>query len=313
MVKPIQQFLMFIIDYPLFFESAILVLSMTMLCTILVWCSKILTKFFATSNEIVIARIEDLLPQTQCGQCDYAGCRPYAEAVAEGDAINKCVPGGQQVIDSLVSLLGCGASTPIVPINDADYIPVKAHISEAECIGCNKCVPPCPVDAIIGSPKNVYTVIDSECTGCGLCISACPVDCIALLPLAYEQQPEPAEIPVVNSNNACISCNFCAEVCPAQLYPQKLYAFANDMAWHKLYDQQLLNCIECGACSRVCPSEIPLDTIFKQSKKMVLATKQDKEIAKHAKERYEFRKVRLLSEREAREKKRAARMQTLTR
>lgn len=131
----------------------------------------------------LVEQIDALLPQTQCGQCKYPGCRPYAVAVASGAAdINQCPPGGDACVTALASLLGITAK----PLN-ADFgkpnTPAAAFIIEQDCIGCVKCIPPCPVDAILGASKQMHTVISSECTGCELCIAPCPVDCIIMRPL----------------------------------------------------------------------------------------------------------------------------------
>lgn len=126
--------------------------------------------------------IDALLPQTQCGQCDYAGCRPYAEAIASGSAsINQCPPGGDEVIAELAVLL----NVPVMPLSAAHGVviaPLVAVIDEATCIGCTLCLPACPVDAIVGARKLMHTVIAAECTGCGLCLPPCPVDCITIVP-----------------------------------------------------------------------------------------------------------------------------------
>lgn len=123
--------------------------------------------------------INTLLPQTQCGQCGYAGCRPYAEAIADGDAINKCPPGGKDTIASLAALLNkeCIALDPIHGLETERKV---AFIIEEDCIGCTKCIQACPVDAILGASKRMHTVIESECTGCDLCVEPCPVDCIEM-------------------------------------------------------------------------------------------------------------------------------------
>jgi electron transport complex protein RnfB len=125
--------------------------------------------------------IDDLLPQTQCGQCGYAGCRPYAEAIATGAAeINQCPPGGAEGIADLARLLG-REPLPLNPANGVEKPPVVAVIREAECIGCTKCIQACPVDAIVGASKLMHTVIEEHCTGCELCLPPCPVDCIDLV------------------------------------------------------------------------------------------------------------------------------------
>lgn len=131
----------------------------------------------------IVERIDKILPQTQCGQCGYPGCRPYAQAITDGDAINKCPPGGQATINALADLLDIPA-----PQLDADHgqeseVKKVAFIREAECIGCTKCIQACPMDAILGAAKQMHTVIADECTGCDLCVDPCPVDCIDMIPL----------------------------------------------------------------------------------------------------------------------------------
>ncbi|MEX0386612.1 electron transport complex subunit RsxB [Spiribacter sp. 221] len=135
-------------------------------------------------------RIDALLPQTQCEQCGYPGCRPYAEAIARDEAdINQCPPGGQAGIDALADLLG-RASKALDPAHGEYRPPRVAWIDEAVCIGCTKCIQACPVDAIVGARKLMHTVIAEECTGCDLCLAPCPVDCIHMLPTSREQEPE---------------------------------------------------------------------------------------------------------------------------
>ena len=126
-------------------------------------------------------RIDALLPQTQCTRCGYDGCRPYAEAVAEGRAdIDQCPPGGEEGVAKLATLLG-RAAKPLNPEFGEFAPPRVAIIDEDTCIGCTKCIQACPVDAIVGASKRMHTVIASWCTGCELCIPPCPVDCIVLL------------------------------------------------------------------------------------------------------------------------------------
>jgi Na+-translocating ferredoxin:NAD+ oxidoreductase subunit B len=132
-------------------------------------------------------RIDALLPQTQCEQCGYHGCRPYAEAIAHGEAeINQCPPGGTEGIAKLAELLG-RAPLPLNPDNGVEKPRTLARIIEADCIGCTKCIQVCPVDAIVGANKLMHTVIADDCTGCERCAPACPVDCIVLEPMPLSQ------------------------------------------------------------------------------------------------------------------------------
>lgn len=137
---------------------------------------------FKVDADPLVDKIDDILPQTQCGQCGHPGCRPYAEAIASGEEdINKCPPGGEDGIRKLAELLGvdfkpfdAGAAQPKPK--------AVALIDEATCIGCTLCIQACPVDAILGSAKQMHTIIASECTGCELCLPPCPVDCIRMIP-----------------------------------------------------------------------------------------------------------------------------------
>ncbi|PVV08725.1 MAG: electron transport complex subunit RsxB [gamma proteobacterium symbiont of Ctena orbiculata] len=138
---------------------------------------------FHVEGDPITDQIEKLLPQTQCGQCGFAGCRPYAEAIAGGESeINLCPPGGEATMIALADLLGRDP----VPL-DADTTQEKAKaialIKEQECIGCTLCLQACPVDAIIGAAKQMHVVITDECTGCELCLPPCPVDCIVMEPI----------------------------------------------------------------------------------------------------------------------------------
>jgi electron transport complex protein RnfB len=125
--------------------------------------------------------LDAVLPQTQCRRCGYDGCRPYADAIAAGDAINRCPPGGDTVIAALAALTG----RPSVPLDrtHGEHVPLAvARIDEAWCIGCTLCLDACPVDAIVGAAKRMHVVLPALCTGCELCIAPCPVDCIDMIP-----------------------------------------------------------------------------------------------------------------------------------
>ena len=128
----------------------------------------------------IVNQVNDLLPQTQCAQCGFPGCRPYAAAIAEGDAdINLCPPGGDETVRRLAALLGRDVM-PLVDAPNTDMVKSVAIINESLCIGCTHCRNACPVDAIIGTHQMMHTIIASECTGCGLCLPPCPVDCIKM-------------------------------------------------------------------------------------------------------------------------------------
>lgn len=131
-------------------------------------------RFHIDGNPLV-DQIDAILPQTQCGQCGYPGCRPYAEAIASDEAdINRCPPGGETVVIQLSELTGKEAK----PLEAETKPKQVAFIREEECIGCVKCIAACPVDAIVGAAKFTHTVIRHECTGCELCVPVCPTDCI---------------------------------------------------------------------------------------------------------------------------------------
>ena len=146
------------------------------------------------SNETapeLTARIDALLPQTQCTRCGYPACRPYAAAIAAGEAqINQCPPGGKATIEALARLL----DRPVQPLNPANGLetpPRVAWIDEARCIGCARCLAPCPVDAIVGAQKYLHTVLADRCTGCELCLPPCPVDCIEMRPAPAPSADQP--------------------------------------------------------------------------------------------------------------------------
>jgi len=151
---------------------------------LIVWVSK---KFKVEGNPIV-EQVNAILPQTQCGQCNFPGCKPYAEAIVSGEApINQCPPGGQEGIKKLAELLDVEI-LELNPENGVEEIDQVVEIVEPDCIGCTKCIQVCPVDAIVGAAKQMHTVILDECTGCDLCIPACPVDCIIKIPAPIANQ-----------------------------------------------------------------------------------------------------------------------------
>lgn len=164
---------------------------------------------FRVEGDPVVEQVNGLLPQTQCGQCEYAGCRPYAEAVVQGEAeINRCSPGGENTMLALANLLD---KDPIEleDGHDKSDIPMVAIIDEDTCIGCTKCIQACPVDAILGAAKHMHTVFIDECTGCELCIPPCPVDCIDMVParpgIDGWRWPMPSSSPIAGPLSSTIS------------------------------------------------------------------------------------------------------------
>jgi electron transport complex protein RnfB len=139
---------------------------------------------YKVEGDPLVDKIDALLPQTQCGQCTYPGCRPYAQAIANGEAdINQCPPGGETTIIALADLLGRDPK-PLNPEHGVEEdVKTVAVIDENICIGCTLCIQACPVDAILGAAKQMHTVIAAECTGCDLCLPPCPVDCIEMVPV----------------------------------------------------------------------------------------------------------------------------------
>ena len=162
---------------------------------------------FRVESDPVTDQIDRLLPQTQCGQCGYPGCRPYAEAIASGAAdINQCPPGGEAGVKALAALLG-REPLKLNPANGQAKPAAVAVIIEEICIGCTLCIQACPVDAILGASKQMHTVIESECTGCELCIPPCPVDCIEMAPVIPSLNNWRRSMPSVSANMSAPGAN----------------------------------------------------------------------------------------------------------
>ena len=228
-------------------------------------------KRYPEEADTLVFAINRLLPQTQCAQCGHPGCKPYAKAIAAGEPINRCPPGGSATIAKLANLLGVDA----LPLDDtfgiepADTIAV---IREAECIGCTLCIQACPVDAIVGAAQHMHSVIENLCTGCDLCLEPCPVDCIDMMPVTNQPRALPSHLlkPLKRQmlhETGCIRCGACETACPQGLQPQALFWQGNDSG--AMGDLALDRCIECMLCDRACPSHIPLTRAFAATKQRI--------------------------------------------
>lgn len=263
----------------------------------------------------VVAAIDALLPQTQCAQCGYPGCRPYAEAVARGASIDLCPPGGESTQRALARLL----DRPAGSLAAAAAARV-AHIDEAACIGCFRCVEACPVDAIVGAPQLMHTVLADRCTGCELCLPPCPVDCIDMTAVEAPVRPRPLRILARPRNHSpdaaelpCIRCGLCEAACPEALVPQELYWYCNAGAWPEAAERGLDACIECGRCNQPCPSNIDLLSAFTRGRQALAAQAATERDADRARSQFERHEARNAARAEAWEGRRRARLESSAR
>ena len=275
-------------------DIGVLTALVALVATLLAWGHR----RFAPSTDPVVDAINDLLPQTQCAQCGYPGCRPYAEAVAAGAAIDLCPPGGEATQRRLAALLGRGAGAPL-----PTPVPAVAFIDESRCIGCYLCVNACPVDAIVGAPRLMHTVIAERCTGCELCLPPCPVDCIELRPL----EPPAAPLPATDTA-ACIRCGRCEPVCPETLPVARLWWVSRGEDLTAAVDAGLSSCIECGLCNPECPSGLDLVGTFRAARQRLDLEAEQARLAASARRHAEDRTARLARETGRAEQRRAARL-----
>ncbi len=257
----------------------------------------------------LVKTIDAVLPQTQCAQCGFPGCQPYAKAIAEqGEEINLCPPGGQATYTAIAAIMAVDTSTPPLPAAEVGI----AYIDESQCIGCTLCLPPCPVDAIVGAQGYMHTVVPIECTGCELCIPACPVDCISMqLPSVIKTKPRRPRHHESEIYRACLQCNLCNPVCPVHLPAAQLLKAVNDHH-NDLGDLAvaygLMDCIDCGLCDRACPSDIPLAQIFHGAKSAWSVVKEQRSNQNRMKRRFEDHQQRLTQDAELADSKRQARL-----
>lgn len=246
--------------------AAIVIATLLFLLGVIAWALK---QKYPHNEDRVVTAIDALLPQTQCAQCGYPGCRPYAQALARSEAAtNLCPPGGSALFTALNDLLH--PDTAVKPPSQTASL--LAVIEETACIGCALCLPPCPVDAIVGAAGQMHTVIEAQCTGCELCVPACPVDCISLVDV-------PSQIIEIPSSDdlalGCIACGQCDDSCPLDLPAQSLLSAVQNKDQLLVNNLGISRCIECGLCDKACPSSIPLAEIFAAEKRQQLRRVED--------------------------------------
>ena len=247
-----------------------------------------LANYLSPTDDSLVSKVNALLPQTQCAQCGYPGCKPYAQAIVNNNApIDQCPPGGQTTILALSRLLGHEISNKQFI---SDETPRVARIREPDCIGCTLCIKACPVDAIIGAHEYMHSVVEQYCTGCELCVAPCPMDCIEMI----EMKPDKSSDNAVEAETACIHCNRCSDICPVDLAAHDLYQLIQACNIDAAIDEGLSNCILCGSCDAVCPSHIPLTRIYRNAKHQHRNISAQRQHATLAQSRYETRNTRLL-------------------
>ncbi|HMM74691.1 MAG TPA: RnfABCDGE type electron transport complex subunit B [Gammaproteobacteria bacterium] len=243
-----------------------------------------------TAADALRARILALLPHTECGACGQPGCAPYAAALAAGSASPEaCTPGGALLAQRLRRLLDRPRAPTLAEFLAPLPTPQLARIRAADCIGCTRCLAPCPTDAILGARRQLHGVLEADCTGCGLCLPPCPVDCIEL----EEGDDAPAATPPAVREalaygpeiTACTACGQCAPACPEGLDPRRLAQALRALDLESAQALGLARCTECAACDAACPPRIPLAAHFTHGKTLALADAAAATRAAHAAER----------------------------
>jgi len=281
------------------------IIALTALVTLVAGALFWASRRYQPAAESVIDRVDALLPQTQCAQCGYPGCRPYAKAVVAGEAIDLCPPGGADTQTSLARLLGREPGALLDNVS-----PAKARIVESRCVGCFLCVEACPVDAIVGAPRFMHTVLEDRCTGCELCLPPCPVDCIEMI-----EEPTAEPIPVLDlpadEHAACIRCGECDPVCPESLPVQQLWWLGRQEDLSQAEAIGLDRCIECGLCNQPCPSGIDLAGTFHLARQKLKAGRKAHAAALLARQHVDERQQRLAEHARIASERRDHRLRTL--
>jgi len=244
----------------------------------------------AATAEGTRERILALLPRTECGACREPGCAPYAAALAAGAASPEaCTPGGALLSQRLRRLLDRPRPPTLGEFLAPLPAPTIARIRDADCIGCTKCIDPCPTDAIVGARRQLHGVLGDDCTGCGLCVPPCPVDCIEIAPRDDAAASSPTAVREALAQgpgiDACTACGRCAPVCPSALEPVRLAQALRALDLDAAAALGLARCTECGACDEVCPPRIPLRAHFTHGKALAVAAAEAAVRAAHAAER----------------------------
>ena len=223
--------------------------------------------------------------------------------MAAGASIDLCPPGGADTQRQLASLLGRAAGETL-----ATPRPVRAVIDESRCIGCFLCVDACPVDAIVGAPKFMHTVIEERCTGCELCLPPCPVDCIDLVVLDDDQPPPQLEL---DAEAACIRCGRCDPVCPEGLPVERLWWVSRQEDLDDAVAAGLDDCIECGLCNPPCPAHIDLVGTFTAARARLADQRRAEAARRIARAHVAERDARLAREAARKNDRRRARLTAL--
>ncbi|MSQ67376.1 MAG: RnfABCDGE type electron transport complex subunit B [Gammaproteobacteria bacterium] len=245
--------------------------------------------------------IERVLPQTQCAACGFAGCAPFADALARGTtALTGCVPGGALLVAKLSRLLErVGGPRVNLCAETALPAPLRVQIRAEACIGCTKCIAVCPVDAIIGAPRQLHDILTEHCTGCGLCIPPCPTNCIDWVSVApgfaWPLAAAPAALAIQTQTDIthCTGCGDCGPVCPSQLAPAPLASAVAQGDLDRAVTLGLERCAACGQCGAACPVGIPLPAYFVQGRSVLAAARWQTEQAAGAGQRATQRRQRL--------------------